>query len=166
MQTPAKVFHDFNAVTDHAVDGHLAAALCSVASERSAGSALIPLHHGEEFFPLPEARPLRHKRDARASVQHQQDGVVDVFAMNLNPLVDAADFYEPLVGDPGGRRGREVLGDLMLPVGRVAEANDPTRRGETRMYTKCGFVYMVALYSGRRAKAWRVRERGRTNISG
>jgi hypothetical protein len=83
----AEIFGEFHAVLGDAVERDIGR-LCAVAAESVAGTALVPLNHGEGFLPGPVDFGLRPLRFARASVHDEQHGVRAVVAANADPLID------------------------------------------------------------------------------
>jgi hypothetical protein len=91
---------DFDAVSDEPLERQFPSSILAGSAQGLARATLVPLHHREVPLPRPDDRREDAAGRSRAAVDHEQDRVVSILAANPDPLVDAADSYEALLGDP------------------------------------------------------------------
>ena len=92
MQLLLQQFRKLNTVLDHSVRCNRGSGGRSVSSERSPGTALVPLHNGEILEPTAKRCVSPGIGGiAGPAVQEEQHRVVAVLAANRDPLVDSAD---------------------------------------------------------------------------
>src|ERR1700730_6889295 len=116
MKMHSKIFGHFDAVSCHLRQGHGRRNRFAGCAKSASGATLVPLNDGEIFFPRLPARRHRNGRTTRATVNKEDNRIVAIFAANLNPLVDAADFYVHSFLDAVWRLNREGARAEMLAI--------------------------------------------------
>jgi hypothetical protein len=100
-QLVAEIFGELDTVLGDAVKRDVGR-VCAIAAKGVAGTALVPLHNGEGFFPWLIHFGLRPLRFAWASVDNEQPRVRAVVAPNADPLLQSAEGNECGFNDCGG----------------------------------------------------------------
>src|ERR1700730_12814518 len=132
MKMHSKIFGHFDAVSCHLRQGHGRRNRFAGCAKSASGATLVPLNDGEIFFPRLPARRHRNGRTTRATVNKEDNRIVAIFAANLNPLVDAADFYVHSFLDAVWRLNREGARAEMLAISAKSksQAYCENRHGE------------------------------------
>src|ERR1700724_1043814 len=116
MKMHPKIFSHFDAVSCHLRQGHGRRNRFAGCAKSASGATLVPLDDGEIFFPWLPARRHRNGRTTRATVNKEDNRIVAIFAANLNPLVDTADFHVHPLLDAVWRSNREGARAEMLAI--------------------------------------------------